>query len=151
MVEIRNSSQEVPTIPTQRGDSHPHDSWCCERPRRDVAVCTVTGDIDAGTAGVLERTLRAVESDRNVRAIVVDLSGVDFLAVTGVSVLLRAAGRTAADRRELVVVLATIGAHRAFEVTGADAVIPWYSTRADAVTAAAICLTPGADVVTRVS
>ena len=57
--------------------SHPH---------AEAAVLAVTGEIDAGTVEQLEETLRH-RLTSTVRIVVVDLTGLDFLAVTGLHLL----------------------------------------------------------------
>lgn len=142
MTEMLQSNGIVPesvVVPVHRDGGVAANPWL--EVRRDwlasgAAVCTVTGEIDAGTTHLLTRVLDGIEDDEQVRSVVVDLAGVRFLSVGGAELLFRAAGRAAAAGRELVLVLGTRGVRRALELTGADSEIGWYESRSDALEAA---------------
>ena len=60
--------------------THPRDgNWCVD----------VRGEIDFATVGTLEAELATLES----RPIILDLSGVSFIDSTGLTLLIRTAGR----------------------------------------------------------
>lgn len=99
-------------------------------------MCALSGEIDIGTATGLARALSAIETDTRVRSVVLDLAEVTFLAATAVETLLDAASKAQVARREFVAVLGTRAAVRAFELTGADGDIPWYTNHSDAMEAA---------------
>ncbi len=101
-----------------------------------TAVCTANGEVDAGTVHLLARVLDAIEADKQVRSMVIDLAGVGFLSVGGAELLLRAAGRVAAAGGEFLLVLGTRSVRRALELIGADTAIKWYESRSDALEAA---------------
>lgn len=93
----------------------------------DTVTVVVVGDVDLGTAEDLERAvLEAVTGD--VRAVVVDLAGVEFLDSAGINVLLK--GRRMADAHQRayrvvnmsglvaeVLTMTGVGTHLAGEVT----------------------------------
>lgn len=88
-----------------------------------------------GTAAGLTRALAAIEGDTRVNSIVLDLTQVTFLSATAVETLLDAAAKAKLARQEFVAALGARAVVRAFELTGADRDIPWYTTRADALQA----------------
>lgn len=90
----------------------------------DVAIVTVAGEIDLLTASPLARVI----ATRDRAVLVVDLTGVRFLAAKGVTVLLNAALEAAAAGRVLGVVTGPGQAARVLTVTGLTSVIPMYPT-----------------------
>ncbi|MFC5288736.1 STAS domain-containing protein [Actinokineospora guangxiensis] len=77
-------------------------------PDGDTVVVTVDGELDLATAGVFEAHLTEALATGRAR-IVVDLTGVSFLGVAGITELLRVRDRAAGRRAALRVV----AAHRA--------------------------------------
>jgi anti-anti-sigma factor len=83
----------------------------------DVAVLTLSGDLDLASSPSLERELTAVES-AGARQVVIDLGGVGFMDSTGLQALLRA--RERATTQEGVQLALKRGPHqvqRVFELT----------------------------------
>jgi anti-sigma B factor antagonist len=77
-------------------------------PDRDTVVVTVEGELDLATAGAFEEHVTdALASGRD--RVVVDLTGVSFLGVAGITALLRSRDHAAHRRTALRVV----AAHRA--------------------------------------
>lgn len=105
-------------------------------PHRGVVVATVTGEVDHDGLGLLSRGLEQLLDEPGLHALVVDCSQVGFLCLSGVELLLAAAGQAGAHRRELLAVVGSPAGRRAFEVTGAEAVIHTYRHLVEAVTAA---------------
>lgn len=103
-------------------DRNQHDASLAltvTRPRAGTAVLGVGGEVDTLTAPQLEAALTdLLAGPEAVR--VVDLSGVTFLASSGLAVLIQAAHR-AADRGGRIRVVATTRAvQRPLEITGSD-------------------------------
>lgn len=100
----------------------------------DVAVVALSGDVDLLTAGVLHDRLwphlRAGNS-----AVVLDLTGVDFLGSAGLSELV--AAREAATRTELRLLLVASSrvVLRPLEITGLRSLFAIYDTVAAALAA----------------
>ena len=95
----------------------------------DVTIVTVTGEIDLRTASPLTRVMAA----QNRPVLVVDLTGVRFLAAKGLTVLLNAALEAAACGRAFGVVATPGPAARALTVSGLTTAIPLYATVGEAV------------------
>ncbi|MFN8149136.1 MAG: STAS domain-containing protein [Candidatus Nanopelagicales bacterium] len=102
---------------------------------RDEAGRTIvaaTGEVDVYTAPVLDDALSAVVSGGATR-VVVDLSGVDFLDSTGLSVLVKALKRVRDADGALDVVVTAERVNKVFRITGLDQVIPVHASLADAL------------------
>lgn len=97
------------------------------------AVAVVTGDVDATVLPDFTFSLdRAI--NEAYRPLLVDLSHVDFLSISGVQALAEAQHR--AHRRNLSMLVASEGpSRRALAVTGADRVLRCYRTVRDALAA----------------
>lgn len=95
-------------------------------------VLRVVGEIDLATVGRLRDHL-----DKQVpgvyRVVIVDCTGVSFLAACGIGLLLETADRALAEGMALWLVANGRVVLRALEVTGADKVIPHASTVTQAV------------------
>lgn len=98
-----------------------------------VAVVSVRGDIDALTAPRLTEEILGVLPERP-SAVIVDLSAVDFMASSGMTVLVSAHEQITRDVR-LGVVADGPTTSRPLKLMGIDAFIPLYPTLQEAVTA----------------
>jgi anti-sigma B factor antagonist len=89
--------------------------------RRDasLAVLSVRGEIDALTTPRLEAELDRQLADLP-ELLVLDLSGVTFLASSGLAVLIRAAQVTGEHGRRLRLVVGTRAVRRPLQITGSD-------------------------------
>ena len=87
-------------------------------------VLEAYGLFDGGTAGLLESTIRHGE-ETSCRNIVVDLSGVDFVASAVMEVLADADARSHGDVHRLLMLRAPNDVHRAFEQSGLAARLPF--------------------------
>jgi anti-anti-sigma factor len=83
-------------------------------------VLEVYGELDLYTAALLESSIGEAENTAAKR-ILVDLSGVDFMASVGIKVLLDAAARS----QRLVVLRAPDHVHRILEQVGLAARLPF--------------------------
>lgn len=104
------------------------------RPHPGTAVLTVQGEVDMLTAPRFESAVaELIACPDSVR--VIDLSGVSFLASSGLAVLIRAAHRTEENGVRLRLVASTRSVRRPLEVTGADQLFEIHPDADAAVTA----------------
>jgi anti-sigma B factor antagonist len=89
---------------------------------------SVEGPMDLATAPALEERLEAAIRE-SVGAFVVDLSGVDFLDSSGLTVLLRARALLGREDRALALVCPHGPVRRVFELAGVSTVFALYATR----------------------
>ncbi|WP_185981770.1 STAS domain-containing protein [Skermania sp. ID1734] len=103
--------------------------------RRTVTVLTVTGDLDLLTAPRLSAALHA-SLHRDSASVIVDLTGLHFLASVGITALLDAAERIrlrgGSHTRLAVVALGQVS-RRPLQLTGVDAELDVYSTLPEAL------------------
>ncbi len=98
-----------------------------------AAVVSVRGDIDALTAPQLtEAILNVIPEQPSV--VIVDLSAVDFLASTGITVLI-SAHEYIAPKAKFGVVADGPGTSRPLKMMSVDLIFPLYSTLAEALSA----------------
>jgi anti-sigma B factor antagonist len=88
-------------------------------PRPDAALLAVSGELDTLTAPELDAALRELDAEP-LPLLVVDLSGVTFLASSGLAVLIRAAHRAEDSGRALHLVVTARAVLRPLEITGSD-------------------------------
>jgi anti-sigma B factor antagonist len=103
----------------------------------EAAVVAVTGEIDALTVGRLREALDAGLAKASSPKVVLDLSGVSFLASSGLAALVEGATDLSKRGGWLRVVAGSQRAVvRALEVTGLDGMLPNYPSVPDALGAA---------------
>jgi anti-anti-sigma factor len=83
----------------------------------DVAVVALTGELDVAGAALLEHELDRVAADHAPRALVLDLSALDFMDSTGLRLVVLADARAREEGREFALVRGTPDVHRVFEIT----------------------------------
>ena len=112
------------------------------RPRPGTVLLEVDGEIDTLTAPRLEAGLDAAlyAAGTGDTTVVVDLSGVTFLASSGLAVLIGGARRARASGGRLHLVAASRAVTRPLEVTGADAL---FDVHGDVASALAATGSPG--------
>ncbi len=99
-----------------------------ERSDGGAHVINVRGEIHMSTAPGLQRGLtEAIE--RGHRAIVLDLSGVEFIDSTGLSVLLNGLRQVTAQQGRMALVCANPTVLRLFEITSLDQTFDIFSGR----------------------
>ena len=106
--------------------------------RRQNGVCIVTlaGEVDLYTAPALRtRLLEAAESDCG--AIIVDMSGVDFIDSSGLGVLVSVLKRVREQDSTMTIVSDREIVLKVFRITGLDRVFPIVPTLAEATGAGA--------------
>ncbi|MGZ4125685.1 MAG: STAS domain-containing protein [Actinomycetota bacterium] len=84
----------------------------------DVAIVTVSGDLDLSTALELDRSLTGVQA--NGRPVVLDLRRVSFMDSSGLRVILAADARARSAGTRLVLVEGPPGVQRVFQLTLLD-------------------------------
>lgn len=120
------------TVVSETGDDGSTLVTDLEHPGPDVAVLTVTGEVDTLTAPRLEAGLdRLIGCDGPV--LVADLSAVTFLASSGLAALIQAAHRIATTDRTLRLVVTNRAVRRPLEITGTDQLFDMHTARDAAV------------------
>jgi anti-anti-sigma factor len=99
----------------------------------DTAVLNVFGAIDMLTAPVVEECVATVLSTKP-RALIFNLSGVQFFSAAGLELLV-SSGRKATATMLIVVVASTRAVRRPIQLAEVDAVVPVYRTMSEAITA----------------
>ena len=83
----------------------------------DVAVVALQGELDVAGAGLLEHELDRILADHAPAALVLDLSGLDFMDSTGLRLVVLADQRASDEGRAFAVVRGIEDVHRVFEIT----------------------------------
>jgi anti-sigma B factor antagonist len=94
-----------------------------------VLVLALTGEVDLSTAPILAKGISELLAVVTDELLIVDLTGVGFLASAGMSALL--AGREQAEQRGVairIVVTPAAAAYRALEIAGLLEILPIYPT-----------------------
>lgn len=107
-------------------DPHPPLRTSVRRPRTGAAVLAVVGEIDTHTAPPLEQALRDLLADIGPTTLVIDLTGVTFMASSGLAVLIRGAHRASERDLRLRLVPGSRAVRRPLEVTGSDQLFDMY-------------------------
>ncbi|GAB7142073.1 STAS domain-containing protein [Mycobacterium riyadhense] len=97
-----------------------------------VVVLSIGGEIDLVTAPALEKAIGAVVAD-NPKALVIDLSAVEFLGSVGLKIL-AATYEKLGSSAEFGVVARGPATRRPIHLTGLDKTFPLYPTLDDALT-----------------
>ena len=101
--------------------------------RGGVAVVSIGGEIDLSTAPAFEAAIAgALDDDPPV--LVIELSGVRFMASVGLRIL-AAAHERVSKSAQVAIVANNPATSRPIELTGLDKIISLYSTLDDALTA----------------
>jgi len=95
-------------------------------------VVAAVGEVDVYTAPTLDAELTRA-TDAGATALVVDLSGVDFLDSTGLSVLVKALERLRARDGRLDVVVTAERVAKVFRITGLDEMLTLHGSLDDAL------------------
>jgi anti-sigma B factor antagonist len=110
------------SFPASRGPSRPGGlDTGLTRPAPGVHVLVVVGEVDTLTAPALAEALTGLLATEPLDAVAaVDLTGVGFLASSGLAVLIRAAHTAESQGRALHLLGGTRAVTRPLEVTGSD-------------------------------
>lgn len=103
-----------------------------ERPRPDAAVLVAGGEVDTLTAPRLEAAVDELLGT-DAAVLVVDLTGITFLASSGLAVLIRAAHLAAAHGRRLSLVATGRAVLRPLRITGTEELFDVHADRAAAL------------------
>ena len=95
-------------------------------------VVAAVGEVDVYTAPTLDDELTRLIDD-GAASLVVDLSGVDFLDSTGLSVLVKALERLRDRGGRLDVVVTAERVAKVFRITGLDAMLALHGSLAEAL------------------
>ncbi|MBT1193182.1 STAS domain-containing protein [Rhodococcoides kroppenstedtii] len=98
-----------------------------------AAILTVVGELDLATAPILQDAVDAVR-DEATEALVVDLTGVDFLASAGMTVLVQS-HQSVPDGVVFSVVATGAATARPLQLVGLDETFPIHASRQDALAA----------------
>jgi anti-anti-sigma factor len=99
-----------------------------------AAGVTLRGEIDIAAAGELEAALDAAIRE-SAGAFVIDLTEVEFLDSSGLSVLMRSRALLGREDRPFAVVCPPGGVRRLLDLTGTTDLLILYETREDAAAA----------------
>lgn len=102
-------------------------------PRPGTVLLDVQGEVDTLTAPPLEQALHDLLARPGAERLVVDLSGVTFLASSGLAVLIRAAHRAADGGLRLRLVTASRAVRRPLQITGSEQLFDMYEDVSAAV------------------
>lgn len=83
----------------------------------DVAVVRLTGELDVAGSALLEQELERIGADHAPRALVLDLSGLEFMDSTGLRLVVLADARSKEQGRRLALIPGAEPVHRVFEIT----------------------------------
>lgn len=107
------------------------------RLRRELAdqavVCRAVGEIDHVTATWLADELAGAGQETARALVVLDMTGVSFIASAGLAVLIEQHQRGQRAGKELRIVVGDSVVGRALERTGLAQILPVYATTADAL------------------
>ncbi|MBY6365544.1 STAS domain-containing protein [Rhodococcoides corynebacterioides] len=98
-----------------------------------AAILTVVGELDLATAPILQDAVDAVRSEAT-EALVVDLTGVEFLASAGMTVLVQS-HQSVPDGVTFSVVAVGAATARPLQLVGLDETFPIHASRQDALAA----------------
>ncbi len=119
------------TVPPALGDGDPTAiDTGLSRPRPGALVLTASGEVDTLTAPRLDAALDELLAAPDP-VLVVDLTGISFLASSGLAVLIRAAHQ--AGERRLRLVSTARAVRRPMEIIGSDQLFDLYPDRAAAL------------------
>ena len=83
----------------------------------DVAVVSLTGELDVAGSSLLEHELERIHADHTPNAVVLDLSGLDFMDSTGLRLVVLADNQAREQARRFALVRGKADVQRVFEIT----------------------------------
>jgi anti-anti-sigma factor len=87
------------------------------QPRSDVALITVSGELDIASAPELEQTLEQIRPELT-KLVIVDLRELEFMDSTGLSIIVRAHQRLSESNCELTLIKGQPQVQRLLDLTG---------------------------------
>jgi anti-sigma B factor antagonist len=116
MSKVRGALDMVPRLASVTELPPPSELVVRSHREGDAFVVEMYGELDLGSAPILERTLRMVEAV-NSQHVVIDLSGLQFIDSVGLHLLMRAHQRWFKNGRRLSLLRGPHAVHRVFELT----------------------------------
>jgi anti-sigma B factor antagonist len=98
----------------------------------EVAVVALTGELDVAGSALLEHEIDRISADHDPRALVLDLSGLDFMDSTGLRLVVLADSRAREQGRQFALVRGRDDVHRVFQITRMDDRVRFIDSAADA-------------------
>jgi anti-anti-sigma factor len=98
----------------------------------NVAVVALTGELDVAGSGLLEHELDRVMADYAPRALVLDLSELEFMDSTGLRLVVLADARAAQQGHTFAIVRGKTDVQRVFEITRMTERLRFLDSAADA-------------------
>ena len=83
----------------------------------DAVVIAMAGELDVAGSAIVEQELERVRADIDPRAIVLDLSDLEFMDSTGLRLVVLADVKAREDGRHFALVRGNEEVHRVFEIT----------------------------------
>jgi anti-anti-sigma factor len=96
-----------------------------------VAVIALSGELDVAGTPALEEALAGMAEDPEVRGIVIDLSGLDFLDSSGLRSVVQADRRVRGTGLRFALVRGGEPVQRVFEITRMADRLPWVDAPGD--------------------
>jgi anti-anti-sigma factor len=96
-----------------------------------VAVLRAHGELDMAGAGALEEALGDLAGERGVDAVLLDLSGVEFMDSSGLRAVMVADQRVKAAGRRFALVRGGDPVHRVFDITRMTERLEWVGSAGD--------------------
>jgi anti-sigma B factor antagonist len=100
---------------------------------RGVAVVMPRGELDIAGVPLMHDALAALEQEPHVHAVLLDLSGIEFIDSSGLRAIMRAERAVARTGRRFALVKGGQPVHRVFELTGMESRLTWVGSAADLV------------------
>jgi anti-anti-sigma factor len=91
----------------------------------DSAVVALQGELDVSGSALLEQELERVATDHDLKGIVLDLSGLDFMDSTGLRLVVLADGRARSEGRDFALVRGVPDVQRVFAITRMEERLEW--------------------------
>jgi len=99
-----------------------------------VAIVSLTGELDVAGSGLLESELARITADHDPRALVLDLTSLEFMDSTGLRLVVLADSRARDEGRTFAIVRGGEDVHRVFEITRMAERLRILDSRAEAAT-----------------
>jgi anti-sigma B factor antagonist len=98
----------------------------------EVAVIALSGELDVAGSALLEHELDRISADHDPRAVVLDLSRLDFMDSTGLRLVVLADAHAREHDRAFAIVKGKQDVHRVFEITRMTDRLRFLDTAAEA-------------------
>lgn len=119
---MRQGRSRRPADWVERRQKGEPEFWVLTEHEGDGFILSLYGELDVASAPILEKQVKRLQW-AGAAAIVLDLSGLDFIDSTGLHVLLLANRRAPAG--QLTLLRGSRNVHRVFELTATDDLLPF--------------------------